>query len=127
MRSLLVIGGAAAFFVVFLVRNDRDGRDTVRAEDEALEQLASLALGPRGPPRSAGGYRFQWVLGGDLPELLLAAPDGEGVCLFATTAGGPVYAYELFGAPAPDVTLLRAHAARAAEGHPLPPGWRRIR
>ena len=127
MRSLLVIGAAATVFTLFLVRNARNAEDAVRAEDEAIEHLVALAKGPRGPPHSAGGYGFRWADGGDLPPLLLALPDGIGVCLFAATEKGTVYALELFDAPPPDVTPLRIHAAREAEGLALPPGWRRIR
>ncbi len=127
LRSLLVIGATATVFTLFLVRNGRNAEETVRAEDEAVEHLVGLAQGPRGPPHSAGGYRFRWADGGDLPPLLLASPEGKGVCLFAATEKGAVYAFELFDAPPPDVTLLRIHAAREAAAPPLPPGWRKIR
>ncbi len=126
MRSVLIIGAAAAVFVLFLVRNERDAQQTVRAEDEAVERLRALFADPRGPPRNEGGYRFQWVQGGDLPAMLLAYPEQKGVCLFAAAPGGAVYAYELFGAPAPDVTRLRIHVARVAENPAPPPGWRKI-
>lgn len=124
MRSLLVIGLSAAVLVLFLVRNEREARATVRAEDAAIDRAVALAAGPRSPPRSEGGYRFEWREDGDLPAVLLAVPDGDGVSLFATAPGGPVFAYELFGAPAPDVTPLRIHLAK---GTALPGGWRKIR
>ncbi len=127
MRSLLVIGAVATVFTLYLVRNARKAEDVVRAEDEAVDHLVALAKGPRGPPHSAGGYRFRWADGGDLPPLLLASPDGTGVCLFAATERGAVYAFELFDAPPPDVTPLRIHAAREALAPHAPAGWRRIR
>jgi hypothetical protein len=126
VRSLAIIGIAAAVFVLFLVRNERSAQEVVRAEDAALGRLRALAAAPPGPPRIEGGYRFEWALGGDLPPVLLALPETTGVCLFAAAPGGAVYACDLFGAPAPDVTPLRIHAARAAENPPLPPGWRPI-
>ena len=124
MRSLLVIGASAAVLVLFLVRNEREARATVGAEDKAIERALALAEGPRGPPRSEGGYRFEWREDGDLPPLLLASPDGMGNSLFAAAPGGVVYAYEIFDAPAPDVTPLRIHVAKATG---LPGGWRQIR
>jgi hypothetical protein len=124
VRSLLVIAAAAGVFVLFLVRHERAARDTVRAEDSAIEHALALAAGPRGPPRSEGGYRFEWKDGGDLPALLIAAPDGVGVSLFAAAPGGAVYALELFDEPPPDVTPLRIAVARGAGP---PAGWRQIR
>lgn len=126
MRSLLVIGAAAAVFVLFLVRNEREARETARTEDLAVERLRSLAAAPPAPPHTEGGYRFEWTQGGDLPPILLALPEGKGICLFAAAPGGALYAFDLFGARAPDVTPLRIHVARAAENPPLPPGWRLI-
>jgi hypothetical protein len=127
VRSLLIIGASAAVFVIYLVAHHRDAREILRAEEAALEKIVALREGPPGPPHSAGGYRFAWTLGGDLPPFLLASPDAPHVVLFATTPGGSVYAYDLFGAAVPDVTALRVHAARAAENPPLPAGWKRIR
>ena len=124
MRSLLIIGAAGAVLLLFLVRNARDAQATIRAEDAAIERAMALAEGPRGPPRSEGSYRFEWREDGDLPPVVLAWPDGMGVCLFAAAPGGVVYAYELFGAPPPDVTPLRIHLVR---GTGAPPGWRKIR
>lgn len=121
------MGAAAAVLVTFLVLNERNAQDRLRTENEAVARMSALASGPPGPPQSAGGYRFQWVQGGDLPALLLASPDGTPACLFATTPGGTVYSYDLFDAAAPDVTPLRVHVARSAENPPLPAGWRRIR
>jgi hypothetical protein len=124
VRSLLLIVAAAAVFILFLVRNEREARATVRAEDAAIERALALASGPRSPPRSEGGYRFEWKEGGDLPPLLIASPDGVGVSLFAAAPGGAVYAFELFEEPPPDVTPLRIAVARGAGP---PAGWRQIR
>ena len=118
------MGAAAAVLVLFLVRNARDAQATIRAEDAAIERALDLAGGPRGPLRSEGHYRFEWREDGDLPPLVLAWPDGVGVCLFAAAPGGVVYAFELFGGPAPDVTPLRIHVAK---GTGVPAGWRKIR
>lgn len=124
MRSLLVIGVSAAVFVLYLARDARDARALVRGEDRAIERALALADGPPGPPRVEDGYRYAWATGGDLPALLLAFPDGAGVCLLAAVPGA-VYAYEIFDEPPPDVTPVRIHLAKGAEG--APPGWRKVR
>jgi hypothetical protein len=125
VRSLLVLGAAAAVFVLYLVRNERQAEAHVRAEDAAIERIAELVQGPPGPPRVEAGYRFRWIEGGELPPVLVGSPDGgPGVCLFAATPGA-VYAYEVFDEPPPDVTPIRVLVAKKAEG--APPGWRKVR
>jgi hypothetical protein len=120
----VVLGAAAAVFVLYLARNEREARALVRAEDVAVERVLSLVAGPPGPPRVEDGYRFAWVEGGELPAVLLAHPDGNGICLFAAVPGA-VYAYEVFDGDPPDVTPVRVHVARGAGG--APPGWRKVR
>lgn len=127
MKSLVVIGAAAAVFLVFLVQNERRAQELVRVEDGAVERLLTLAKAPPGPPVVEGGYRFDRVEGGTLPGLLLAIPDGAGITVFAAAPDGAVYAYEIFDDPPPDVTPLRVALTRAAESPPLPPGWRKVR
>ncbi len=124
MRSLLVIGVSAAVFFLYLARNAREAQALVREEDRAVERILALVGSPPGPPRVEDGYRFAWATGGDLPSVLLAFPDDAGVSLFAAVPGA-VYAYELFDDPPPDVTPVRIHVARGAEG--APPGWRKVR
>ncbi|HEX5136827.1 MAG TPA: hypothetical protein VFY93_07645 [Planctomycetota bacterium] len=123
MRSLLVLGAAAAGFALFLLRNEREAQALVRAETTAMERAEALADGPPGPPRVEGGYRFAWAHGGELPALLVATPEGDAICMFAA-AKGAVYAYDLFEADPPDVTPLRVHVLR---GGNLPAGWRKVR
>lgn len=124
MRSLVVLGAAAAIFLFYLVRNEREAQALVRTEDLAIERIRGLAQGPPGPPHVEDGYRFVWAKGGELPPVLLGYPDGHGVCLFAATPEA-VFAYELFGDEPPDATIIRVHVARGAEG--APPGWRKVR
>lgn len=126
MRSLFVLGAAAALFLVFLVKNERNAQEMVRAEDAAVGRLEALVKGPPGPPFVEGEYRFQWVEGGGLPAVLFAFPDGAAISLFAAAPDGSVYAYEIFeGMDPPEPTPLRVHVARAAAGPP--PGWRKVR
>jgi hypothetical protein len=124
VRSLLVLGLAAAVFALHLARNAREAQALVREEDRAIDRILALVEAPPGPPRVEDGYRFAWATGAGLPAVLLAFPDGAGVCLFAAVPGA-VYAFELFDDPPPDVTPLRIHVAKSVEG--APPGWRKVR
>lgn len=128
MRSLLLLAVAAAVFVLFLVQNQRNAQELLRTENAAVERLRALARGPPEPPRTEDGYRFEWVQGGDLPPILVASPEeGRGVCLFAASPKGAVYAYDLLDGGLPDVTPVRVRLARAAEPAAPVPGWRPVR
>jgi len=123
VRSLVILGAAAAAFVLFLVRNEREAQALVRTETTAIERAAALAEGPPGPPRVEDGYRFAWSHGGELPAVLVATPEGDAVSMFAAVKGA-VYAYDLFDEEPPDITPLRVHLLR---GGNLPAGWRKVR
>jgi hypothetical protein len=127
VRSLLIVGASAAIFLFVLVRNDRAAREDVRAEDAAVGRLLALVGKPPGPPFVEGGYRFEWIGGGELPPLVLAYPAGKGASLLAASADGSVYTFELFDDPPPDVTPLRIRLARDGENLPIPSGWRKVR
>jgi hypothetical protein len=132
VRSVVVLVAAAAVFGLFLVRNQRRADDLVRAEREALSRLRALVEAPPGPPHVAEGYRYEWLLGGDLPPLLIATPERtgiDGVCRFAAAPQGAVYVCDPLASQSsrgfPDATPLRVRLARPAPAA-MPLGWRQL-
>lgn len=102
-------------------------------ERDVTVRLRALAAEPAREAREEHGYRFAWVAGEELPEVLVASPvdHGEtGVRWFVTAEGEAIYQYDpvLFRATdnRPDLGGLRRFLAlgpdeRQVRG--LPGGW----
>jgi len=133
VRWLILLVLAVVSFAGYLLWIHSGADALVAKERDACARLRALAAEPAREPRVEQGYRFAWVSGEELPEVLVASPaaHGEsGVRWFATADGDVVYQYDpvLFRAPenCPDLVGLRRYLAlkpdeRRARG--LPGGW----
>jgi hypothetical protein len=123
----------AAAFGGYLLWTHRGARELVAREETVLARLRELAVAPERRPHEESGYRFAWIIGHNLPDLLVAQPlrRGEhGVRWFVTSDGKDVFQFDtvLFRAHGhlPDLDALRRYliltpAERAARE--LPVGW----
>jgi hypothetical protein len=133
VRWLILLIVAVASFAAYLLWIHGSADALVANEREVCVRLRALAAEPTREARDEKGYRFEWVLGNELPEVLVASParHGEtGVRWFVTAEGEPIYQYDpvLFRAPGnrPDLGNLRRFLAldrdeRRQRG--LPVGW----
>lgn len=133
VRWLVLIIVAVASFAAYLLWIHGSADSLVAAERDVPAHLRALASQTARETREEKGYRFEWLRGGELPDVLVASPaeHGEtGVRWFATVDGREVYQYDpvLFRAPEnrPDLAALRRYLAldpdqRQHRG--LPGGW----
>jgi hypothetical protein len=133
VRWLILLILAVASFAAYLLWIHGSADALVATERDVRVRLRALATEPTREVREENGYRFEWVLGQELPDVLVASParHGEtGVRWFATADGKAIYQYDpvLFRAPGnrPDLSGLRRYLAlgpdeRRARG--LPGGW----
>ncbi|MHC4162327.1 MAG: hypothetical protein ACYSUM_09375 [Planctomycetota bacterium] len=111
MRWLILLILAVASFAAYLLWIHGSADALVATERDVRVRLRALATEPTREVREENGYRFEWVLGQELPDVLVASP-----------------ARHLFRAPGnrPDLSGLRRYLAlgpdeRRARG--LPGGW----
>ena len=133
MRWLILLILAVASFAGYLLWIHSGADALVANERNVIVRLRALAAETARDAHEEQGYRFEWVGGQELPEVIVASPDrhGEtGVRWFATAAGEVIYQYDpvLFRAPGnrPDLSGLRRYLAlgpdeRQVRG--LPGGW----
>ncbi|MFQ5845365.1 MAG: hypothetical protein ACE5JG_10310 [Planctomycetota bacterium] len=95
MRSLALLVAAGIVFLLSMLVPHHQGAVRVRLETQALERLLEAAARPGGRDEwEEAGYRFRWVRGDELPDLLVAEPRSPpegGVRIFATRPDGTVY------------------------------------
>jgi hypothetical protein len=133
VRWLILLVLAVVSFAGYLLWIHGGADALVRNERDVVVRLRALAAEPARGAREEHGYRFGWVGGARLPEVLVASPVGHGetgVRWFVTARGEAVYQYDpvLFRAPSnrPDLGGLRRFLAlgpdqRQVRG--LPAGW----
>ena len=133
MRWLILLILAVASFAGYLLWIHGRTEAMVIGERDVCVRLRALAADPGREACEERGYRFEWIGGDDLPEVLVASPSrhGEtGVRWFATAKGEAIYQFDtvLFRATddRPDLSGLRRFLAlepdeRRVRG--LPPGW----
>jgi len=133
VRWLILLILAVASFAGYLLWIHGSADALVANERDVIVRLRALATEPAREAREEHGYRFAWVAGHELPEVIVASPvdHGEtGVRWFVTTDGEAIYQYDpvLFRAPGnrPDLGGLRRFLAmrpdeRQVRG--LPGGW----
>lgn len=136
MRSLVLLALAGAVFALFLHRTVREADDMVAREEAALARAREVARGPAGPVPDAGGYRYAWEGGGDLPEVLVARPlrrGEDGARTFIVDRQGEAFEFDTVLNRAPDAgpdpaPLILYLAVPPAErpGRALPFGWARV-
>ncbi|MHC4819455.1 MAG: hypothetical protein ACYTF8_15530 [Planctomycetota bacterium] len=133
MRWLILIILAVASFAAYLLWIHAGADALVAAERDVTVRLRALATETPREAREEHGYRFEWIEGQELPDVLVASPaeHGEtGVRWFATVDGRAIYQYDpvLFRAPdnRPDLRALRRYLALEPDQRqhrPLPGGW----